>query len=461
MSFDRMDEFGQPFQHKLFKYLMVNREFADKIIDILEPKYFSNEHYARFCRITMDYREEFKRVPSVEIMESLVQTVPELSEPKREMLKTIMIKVKDANYEDQDFVEGRSLEFCKNQAVKNALVESVTLLKNKKYDDIREILDKALKAGEGSDLGHDYFNGMVERMSDSRVPIPTGINEIDLLTRGGLDRSELGVVMCALGGGKSTILAIIGANALRNGKTVAHITLELSPQQIGLKYDAALLNVAIDEVLSEKETSVAQLKKIHSLLRNPKPKLFIKEFAADTVYISRVRSYINQMRARNVFPDVLLIDYADLLLPPRKSGEFRHELRSIYVGLRSLGSELGIPIWTASQSNREGIDTEIIDLKMVGEALAKAQVADFWFCVGRTIKQKNDNLATMYVAKNRMGRDGLIYPLQFNTGTVSMKVCGGQMDIMDFIRSKESREKSEDLMRLQGVVAKLGEEKGT
>ena len=73
----------------------------------------------------------------------------------------------------------------------------------------------------------------------------------------------------------------------------------------------------------------------------------------------------------------------------------RFELESIFEDLRALSMEMKLPIWTATQSNREGFNDDIITIDKVGEAINKAMVVDFF----GTFSQRK-----FHIGKNRMGQ---------------------------------------------------------
>ena len=68
---------------------------------------------------------------------------------------------------DLEFVQEKTLEFCKNQVIKSAIMQSVELLDTQKYDEIKGVIDNAMKAGVERDIGHEYITGFEERMSSS------------------------------------------------------------------------------------------------------------------------------------------------------------------------------------------------------------------------------------------------------------------------------------------------------
>jgi hypothetical protein len=87
-----------------------------------------------------------------------------------------------------------------------------------------------------------------------------------------------------------------------------------------------------------------------------------------------------------------------------------------------MAQECKCPIWTASQTNRSGLNAEVITMESISEAFNKCFVADFIFTLSRTIDDKNANTARMFIAKNRNGPDGLVYPMNMDTANVKLEV---------------------------------------
>ena len=119
---------------------------------------------------------------------------------------------------------------------------------------------------------------------------------------------------------------------------------------------------------------------------------------------------------------MIIVDYADLLRPSGRFREKRDELGSIYEDLRALAQEFKCPVWTASQTNRSGLNAEVVTMESISEAFNKCFVADFVCSISRTIKDKNSNTARMFIAKNRNGPDGLVFPMFIDTSAVQLKV---------------------------------------
>jgi hypothetical protein len=152
------------------------------------------------------------------------------------------------------------------------------------------------------------------------------------------------------------------------------------------------------------------------------------------------------MRIRGFEPDMIIVDYGDLIRPiSSRKDEKRHQLETIYEELRGLAQTCECPLWTASQTNRSGLNAEVITMESISEAFNKCFVADFIFSVSRTVKDKNTNGGRVFVAKNRNGPDGLVYPIFMDTSCVSIKVLPPTDDTVEDVVEKTARQQLETL----------------
>ena len=83
----------------------------------------------------------------------------------------------------------------------------------------------------------------------------------------------------------------------------------------------------------------------------------------------------------------------------------RFELESIFEDLRALSMEMKLPIWTATQSNRDGFNDDVITIDKVGEAINKAMVVDFF----GTFSQRK-----FHIGKNRMGQANVNFNIEMD-----------------------------------------------
>ena len=336
-------------------------------------------------------------------------------------------------------MQSEVLDFCKNQTLKNAILESVDLLENKDYDGIKSIIDEAMKAGTTRDLGHDYIISLEERLAESaRVTVKTPWDVVNDIMDGGLGHGELGVIVAPAGIGKSWTLQAIGAGALKEGKTIVHYTLELNENYVGLRYDSIFTGVTTSNIKYYKDDVQAKLSKLPG-------KLLIKYFPTKGASVQTISSHLKQIEISGEKPDMVLVDYADILMPTGNFKEKRHAIGTIYEDLRGLAGELEIPIWTASQANRSALEEDIIGADKVSEDYSKVMTADFVMSMSRKVEDKIANTGRFHVIKNRFGIDGVTYPATINTNIGQIQVFEGSSQFGKDTQSKMNN--SEEFLR--------------
>lgn len=410
---DRLSAFGYSFQVKVITSLLTSKTFLQRISDILEPKYFESEANQWIVNTILEYQKEYRDSPSLDVLKV------QLDNEDNDVLKESVVshlrdawKYTDSN--DLEYIKDKALDFCKNQEIKKAILKSVEMLKDGNYDGIKVAVDDAMKAGADEEIGHDYLSSMEERYSESvRYPLETPWEVINDLTSGGLGKGELGVMVAPAGIGKSWALMNVGAHAVKEGYTVLHYTLELNEAYVGLRYDSVITGIANQNLRHYKEDIKAELEKLEG-------ELVIKHFPTKSVSVMGVRAHVEKCIMQGKKPDMIIVDYADLL---RGTGtEKRHELEGIYEELRGMAGEYEIPVWTASQANRSSLEEDVIDASKVSESYGKVMVADFILSLSRKIKDKMAGTGRWHVIKNRFGPDGITLPSKMNTSN-------GQFDI--------------------------------
>ena len=440
-------KYGTSFQSKIITSLIVNNKFTKQIIDILELSYFDSDSNKFLIKSIKDYVVEYKTTPTMEALKVLIDDV------ENDILKTTIVdSLRNAwNHRespDLEFVQEKTLEFCKNQIIKNAIMESVDLLDTQNYDGIKLVIDDAMKAGVERDIGHEYMTGFEERMSEqSRKCLPTQWDSVNDLMDGGLAGGELGVIVAPAGIGKSWTLQSLGAHAVAKGKTVIHYTLELNAEYVGLRYDTIVSGQPTGNLQYYKEEV---LKKINQLKGN----LIIKYYPTRSASVATLTAHLQQCELQGIKPDMVLVDYADIMRSTVNFKEKRHSIGHVYEELRGMAGEFDIPIWTASQANRSSLEEDVIDASKVSEDYSKVMTADFIMSMSRKVEDKIANTGRFHVIKNRFGPDGLTFPATINTNTGYIQIyeantqegkqTQGKMDNADEYMRKTLAQKKKD-----------------
>jgi|TARA_R100000005_G_scaffold95938_1_gene79640 KaiC/GvpD/RAD55 family RecA-like ATPase len=410
--------FGKSFQEALCLLILEDRPFADQILEVFDITFLELGYLRLFVSKIIAYRLKYGVHPTKKIMNTIIKSDLEkeneaIQKQVRDYFATIMVS---DQIKDSEFIKDKALEFCRKQKLKGAMLKSVDLLQTCSFDEISKIINDALVLGSDSNFGYDYLVDFEKRFElKARNPITTGWGEVDKISKDGLGQGELGVVVAPTGAGKSMVLTHLGAAALMKGVNVIHYTLELSDTTIASRYDSCITGVPLSDLFSFKEL-------IYEKVEDVKGKLIVKEYPTKSASTRTIRNHLEKLINRGVDPGLVIIDYGDLLRPVTVRKEKRNELESIYEEMRAIAQEFKCPVWTASQTNRSGLNAEVITMESISEAFNKCFVADFIFTVSRTMEDKNANSGRIYVAKNRNGPDGLVYPIFMDTSNVKIRV---------------------------------------
>lgn len=416
---DTLSKYGQSFQTKVLASLITDVKLLDTLSEIIHPKFFESEANKWIADEIINYYNDYKKSPTIDVFKSEISKIDERGFQTNivEQLKSVFTKVGDS---DLDYVKKEFSSFCINQNLKQAIVDSVDLLKAGSYDKIKDLIDKAMKVGVDSDMGHDYLLELDERTDEvDRNTVPTDWECLNGLMDGGLGPGELGVVVAPSGVGKTWVLCALGAAAVRAGLNVVHYSLELSEYYVGQRYDTVFTQIPSTEVKERKDEVADKIGRLSG-------RLLIKYFPPKGISPKRIEAHIEKMTAAGNKPDLVIIDYADLLLShTNKSDSTYGEQGGVYIELRGMGGELGIPVWTASQTNRSGIDSEVIEADKIADSYAKVMNADFIMSISRMAKDKLNDTARFHVMKNRFGPDGITFPSKMDTNTGYIQVYDG------------------------------------
>ncbi len=416
---DTLSKYGQSFQSKVVSALITDNKFLDTISEITTPKFFENDANKWIISEILSYHEEYRKPPTLDVFKSQLSKVDNevLKKTVVEQLRHVFTNIGNV---DLDYIKNEFTSFCINQNLKGVILQSVDLLKAGSYDRIKDLVDSAMKVGQQTDLGMDYIEDYDERMEDlKRTTVPTKWQPINDLMDGGLGPGELGVVVAPSGVGKTWILTAIGAEAVRSGLSVVHYTMELSEHYVGARYDTVFTGIPSVELKDKKE-------EVKGKIKNLRGKLLIKYFPPKGVTVKKLQTHIEKMITLDNKPDVIIVDYADLLLShSNKSDSTYAEQGGVYIDLRGMSGELEIPIWTASQTNRSAIDSEVIEADKIADSYAKVMNADFIMSWSRKSKDKLNDTARAHIMKNRFGPDGITFPCKMNTNTGYIEVYDG------------------------------------
>ena len=416
MTLKTLQQYGHDFQVKVLSSLLTHKDFLVNIHDIISEEYFENSAHKWAIKEVLNYYEKYHTTPSLETLKIELQKVDNevLQIGIKEQLKIAYI----SSDEDLNFVQDEFTNFCRNQQLKRALMTSVDLLKAGDFDGIRFLVDNALKAGQDKNIGHEYIKDIEDRYrSSSRNVIPTPWDKINNLLQGGLGNGDFGLIFGNPGGGKSWSLVSLGGFAVRMGYTVMHYTLELGEEYVGKRYDAFFTKIDVRDLDTNKQ-------KVEEIVPQLPGKLIIKEYPPSRATISTIESHISKCTSIGFKPDLVIIDYVDLLSSRKTNRERKDEIDDIYQSTKGLAKQLDIPIWSVSQVNRAGAKDDVIEGDKAAGSYDKLMITDFCMSLSRKKEDKVNNTARLHIMKNRYGMDGLTFSAKADTSTGHFEVHG-------------------------------------
>jgi replicative DNA helicase len=400
---------GETFQLQLLNQVIIDKEFARSIIDVIELNYFENKYFKLIIQMVKEYYTKYESSPSFETLNQIAKSEIQQELAAKMVLDTVT-KVMEAPLEGSTYVQEKALKFCKQQELQKVMTKAQKIIDGgefENYDTLEEMVSKALQVGEIDKGTEDVFHNLDEVLNDDyRHPVPMGIAGIDKLLKGGLAKGEIGVILAPTGVGKSTLLTKIANHGFNLGYNILQIFFEDNPKIIQRKHFTLWTGISPDNLQTQKEEVMAKITEIKETMVN---KLTLKKLPSDTLTMTQIKNQVRKMIAEGNKIDMILLDYIDCVVPDKNLGDEWKSEGSVMRGFESMCHELNIVGWTATQGNRSSISSEVVTTDQMGGSIKKAQVGHVIISVAKTLQQKEMKLATIAITKSRIGTDGVVF----------------------------------------------------
>ena len=423
MTLNSLSTYGTAFQVKVLSSLLTHKEFLQGIHDVLSEEYFDNAAHKWVIKNILDYYEKYHTTPTMEVLKVEMRKVE--NEVLQLSIKEQLREAYQSSTADLEYVESEFSSFCKNQQLKKALLNSVDLLNSGDFESIRGLIDNALKAGNDKNIGHEYIKDTEARYrEDARKVVPTPWGKFNEFMQGGLGNGDFGLIFGNPGGGKSWTLVALGGYAVKMGYSVLHYTLELGEDYVGRRYDAFFTGKPVDTLFKNR-------KKIDEVVEQLPGQLIIKEFSPGMATVNTLRSHIQKCQDLGFAPDLIIVDYVDLLSSKKRVSDRKGEIDDIYLSTKGLAKELQLPIWSVSQVNRAGAKDNVIEGDKAAGSYDKMMVTDIAISLSRKKEDKVNGTGRFHIMKNRYGMDGMTFSVVADTSTGHFEVSDHHFDDSD------------------------------
>ena len=397
-------------EQAILSNLIHSEEYCRKVVPHLKRDYFADRKEAAVVSLLIKFFEDYNKPASPEVVQIEIgnlkgftdKEIPEMQE---------LVKLLDKAEPNQEWLIGQTEKFCKDRAVYNAILNSIKIIdgrdKTLQQDAIPSILSDALSVCFDNHVGHDYIDDHTSRYEfyhrvEEKVPFDLDI--FNKITKGGLSKKTLNIVLAGTGVGKSLFMCHMAAGVLTQGRNVLYITMEMAEERIAERIDANLLNLTMDELkVIDKDIYENRIDKI---AKKTKGKLIIKEYPTAGAHSGHFRALLEELKLKREYaPDIIFIDYLNICASQRmKQGGSVNSytyIKSIAEELRGLAVEYNVPIVSATQTTRSGFTNSDPGLEDTSESFGLPATADFMVALISNEELEQLNQIIVKQLKNR------------------------------------------------------------
>jgi len=397
----------------ILQHLLYSDGYAWKVLPYLKPEYFSDPSERKIFERTAAYMEKYKARPTAAALTIEFEQAKDIPEGVYANIQTLLptITTPPEAPADQWLIDSTE-KFCSERAVYNAIMDGISILdgKDKKNRDkgaIPGILQEALSVSFDTHIGHDFIEHADERWNYyhcTEEKIPFDIDILNKITKGGPSKKTLNIIMASTGVGKTAVMCHMAAANLMLGKSVLYITMEMREEEIAKRIDANLLDVTIEELLALSKNEYDR--KFSKLKKKTNGKLVVKEYPTATPHVGHFRHLTNELYLKKDFkPDIIYIDYMNICASSRvKMGSTVNSytfVKHISEEFRGFAIEKGVPVITATQTNRAGFNNSDPELTETSESIGGPATADLWLALISTEELDACNHIMVKQLKNR------------------------------------------------------------
>ena len=398
-------------ERTILSNLLHNEEYARKVIPFIKSEYFIDKSQGVVAETIVNFFNQYNHIPSLDILGIELSKRPELKNGSIFSAVESFVNELDFTSNDTEWLFKETETFCKKRAVTLAILDSYEIVegndKNRTEDAIPSILADALAICFDTSIGHDYledFDSRYDFYHRKEEKLPFDLELLNKITKGGLSKKTLNVVMAGTGVGKSMFMCHVAASTLMQSKNVLYLTMEMAEQRIAERIDANLLNMTMSELSTVDRESYHN--RIGKLIKKSSGKLIIKEYPQGSAHAGHFKLLLDELKTkRNFTPDLIVIDYLNICASSRiKNGSGANSytiVKSIAEEIRGLAQECNAPILTATQTTRSGFNSTDVELTDTSESFGTPATADLFLALISSEELENLNQLMIKQLKNR------------------------------------------------------------
>lgn len=400
----------------ILRHLLSDEDFARRTLPYLKSEYFQDRLETIVYEEIDKFINKYNNLPTKEALNIEMDNRNDLSDEDFSSCSALISTLEGEDV-DKNWLTETTEKWCQEKAIYNAIMNSIHILdgQDTKHDkgQIPTLLSEALAVSFDPNIGHDFLENSDERYDfyhrvEERIPFD--LDYMNRITKGGLPKKTLNIILAGTGVGKSLAMCHMASANLIEGKNVLYITMEMSEEKIAQRIDANLLNVTLDDL--EKMSKDMYDKKIERVKGKTSGKLIVKEYPTASAGSGHFRHLLNELRLKRSFvPDVIYVDYLNICTSSRiKSGAQVNSytlVKAIAEELRGLAVEFNVPLISATQTTRSGYTNSDVGLEDTSESFGLPATADFMIALISSEELEDLGQIMIKQLKNRYGDPNL------------------------------------------------------
>jgi replicative DNA helicase len=408
-------EFNDDFKNKVLALQLRDNNFCQRTDGLVQPSFFDSEIDRYIMSITTNHYTKYSTVPSPVAVSQTFKEDQSKGIVRKELVSSISSKLKElykAEVSDREFVVEKIADFARTTATEKAVLQAADILDSGgDITSIMGVIQKALDVGSTDLATAIDYKETIEKRTEIRKArlkgeisynsVTTGWKDFDnILYRRGWGKGELTMYMAPSKGGKSVALVDHALRAVEKGFNVLLISLEVSTEIQVDRMDSNISGVKMGEL----STFIDKVSERVTKWRTRASNLKCHEYPSGTYKVSDLRRLIKKYQATGLTFDLVVVDYADIMLSESRSHETIDKSKQVLIDLRGLAQTENLAILTATQTNRAGAavkgDDVISDIH-VAEDFNKIRIADLVISINCNDIERDSGEARLYFAASR------------------------------------------------------------
>lgn len=388
-------------------------DFFASISHFLKPEMFTRLEVRWVIAELFNLHEKYKIIPTRAILRDHIESSLTEDDPFEEVLRIVDRK---SDYREVPIVKDLLLTWARKKAYGMIYTpEAIEHYKNGEYAQLEKLFNDANKI---ADIGNGGFwfldNYSILFEPETIEHRTTGFPRLDkILNNGGPSSKEVVCWLAATNVGKSILLCNNAMASLRgpgpsgtNGQDVLLITFELDVFKTAMRCLASTVGIPMDQLQNHQELISRTM---NTMKETYKKRFYIYEWPPDECSVNHIYSLLQTLkRTEGWKPDVIIIDYMDLMMSRQKEYNKDEYSRQKHVAteIRGLAKNENVLVFTATQTNRSGMDGDKpIDLNKSAESFGKQFSLDYVISLNQSMDERSQDPAQLrfFVAKNRNG----------------------------------------------------------